>query len=240
MVKTKEDLTGQIFGRWLVLEQAEDYIDKNGRHYAMWRCKCSCENQTEKNVLEKSLKRGKSQSCGCLHREMISENFSIHKMASSRLYLIWKGMKARCYIKSHNRYEKYGAKGITVCDEWVNDFQAFYDWAMQNGYDEKALRNECTLERKDVNGNYSPENCCWANATVQCINQNLRKDNKTGVKGVNWDENRNMWQAQLQINKKKVLNEHFHSFDDAVKARKNAELKYFSKYIDDYSQRTEV
>ena len=236
MVRVKEDLTGQTFGRWLVLGQAEDYIDKNGNHYAMWHCQCSCENKTEKDVDQRNLKSGASQSCGCLHREMMSENFSTHKMTDNRLYYIWKGMKARCYIESHNHYETYGAKGIIVCDEWKNDFQTFYDWAIQNGYDEDALRNECTLERKDVNGNYSPENCCWANATVQCINQNLRKDNKTGVKGVNWDKKRNKWQAQLQINKKKVLNEHFDNFDDAVKARREAELKYFSKYLHNESQ----
>ena len=92
------------------------------------------------------------------------------------------------------------------------------------------------LERKDVNGNYCPENCCWANATVQCINQNLRKDNKTGVKGVNWDKQSNRWQAQLQINKKKVLNRYFDNFDDAVKARREAELKYFGRYLHDTSR----
>lgn len=231
MIKTKENLTGRTFGRWLVLGQAEDYIDRNGKRHAMWRCICSCKDATEKDVNQRNLKNGTSQSCGCLHREMMSEIFSTHKMTDSRLYYIWKGMNARCYVKSHNRYEHYGAKGIVVCDEWKNDFQAFYDWAMQNGYDENALRNECTIERNDVNGNYCPENCRFASATTQCINQNLRKDNKTGVKGVNWDKNRNKWQAQLQINKKKVLNEHFDNFDDAVKARRDAELKYFNKYL---------
>ena len=240
MVKVKEDLTGRIFGRWLVLGQAEDHVDKNGKHSAMWHCRCNCENKTEKDVAQSNLKNGTSQSCGCIHKEMMSEKFSTHKMTDSRLYLVWKGMKARCYVESHNHYEQYGARGIVVCDEWKNDFQAFYNWAMQNGYDENALRNECMLERNDVNGNYCPENCCWTNATKQCINQNLRKDNKTGIKGVNWDESRNMWQAQLQINKKKVLNEHFNNFDDAVKARKDAELKYFSKYVDNHSQKQEV
>ena len=240
MVKTKEDLTGRTFGRWLVLGQAEDYIDKNGNHHAMWHCICGCEDATEKDVIQRNLKSGTSQSCGCLHREMMSERFSTHKMTDSRLYLVWKGMKARCYIESHNHYEIYGAKGITVCDEWKNDFQAFYDWAIQNGYDETASRNECTIERKDVNGNYCPENCCFVSATTQCINQNLRKDNKTGTKGVNWDKHRNKWQAQLQINKKKVLNEYFDNFDDAVKARRDAELKYFGEYLHDVSQQQQI
>lgn len=233
MVKTKEDLTGKTFGRWLVLYQSEDYIDKNGNHHAMWHCRCSCENATEKDVDQTRLKNGTCQSCGCIHREMMKEKHSRHNMTDSRLYRVWKGMKARCYIKSHIHYNIYGAKGITVCDEWKNDFRAFYDWAIQNGYDENAGRNECMLERKDVNGNYSPENCCWANATVQCINQNLRRDNKTGIKGVNWDKTSNRWQAQLQINKKKVLNKYFVNFDDAVKARHEAELKYFGRYLHD-------
>lgn len=236
MVKVREDLTGQIFGRLEVLYQAEDYIDKNGNHHAMWHCKCNCENGTEKDIDQTRLKSGYTRSCGCLQKEMASERSSIHKMTDTRLYLVWKGMKARCYIKSHNHYEQYGGRGITVCDEWKDDFKAFYDWAIQHGYDENALRNECMLERKDVNGNYCPENCCWTNATTQCINQNLRKDNTTGVKGVNWDKYRNKWQAQLQIDKKKVLNEHFDNFEDAVKARKEAEEKYFSKYLHDTLQ----
>lgn len=235
MVKTKEDLTGQRFGRLVVIEQAEDYVNPQGDHCARWKCLCDCQKDTENPnytyVVGSNLKRGVTQSCGCIHREMMKEKHSTHSMTDSRLYYIWKGMKARCYIKSHNRYEHYGAKGITVCDEWKNNFQAFYDWAIQNGYDENALRNECTIERKDVNGNYCPENCIWAGATTQCINQNLRKDNKTGIKGVNWDKRRNKWQAQLQINKKKVLNEHFDSFDDAVEARRKAEKQYFNKYL---------
>lgn len=231
MVKTKEDLTGRVFGRLTVLYQAEDYVDKNGNHHAMWHCKCSCQDKTEKDVDQTRLKSGACQSCGCLHREMMHAKHSIHNMTDTRLYYVWKGMKARCYIKSHNHYQTYGAKGITVCDEWKHDFQAFYNWAVQNGYDKNASRNECMLERIDVNGNYCPENCCWANATVQCINQNLRKDNKTGIKGVNWDKKSNKWQAQLQINKKKVLNKFFDNFDDAVKARKDAEEKYFSEYL---------
>ena len=244
MVKTKEDLTGKRFGRLVVIEQSDDYVTPKGEHNAKWKCLCDCqrgkENVTYTYVLGSSLKRGTTQSCGCIHKEMMREKYSTHNMTDSRLYLVWKGMKARCYIKSHNHYEQYGARGIVVCDEWKNDFQAFYNWSMQNGYDENALRNECMLERKDVNGNYCPDNCCWASATTQCINQNLRKDNKTGIKGVNWDNKRNMWQAQLQINKKKVLNEHFNNFDDAVRARKDAELKYFSKYLDNYSRGMEV
>ena len=235
MVKTKEDLTGKRFGRLVVVAQAEDYVDSQGCHYARWKCLCDCQKDTENPnyayVAGSNLKNGATQSCGCIHREMMRERHSKHNMTDSRLYCVWKGMKARCYIETHIHYNIYGAKGITVCDEWKNDFQAFYDWAMQNGYDENAERNECTLERKDVNGNYCPDNCCWANATTQCINQNLRKDNKTGIKGVNWDKYRNKWQAQLQINKKKVLNEHFEFFDDAVKARRDAEIKYFGEYL---------
>lgn len=227
----RKDLTGMVFGRLVVLKQVEDIVTKSGKHYPSWLCKCDCGNECV--VSGASLKSGNTKSCGCLHKEELSNMASKHHLTDSRLYLVWKGMKARCYIPSHNHYDIYGAKGITVCDEWKNDFQAFYDWAIKNGYDENAIRGECTLERKDVNGNYCPENCVWADSTVQAINQNLRKDNKTGVKGVNWDERKGMWQAQLQFNKKKVLNEHFYNFEDAVKARKEAEEKYHKKYCND-------
>lgn len=231
-------LIGRRFGRLVVLQRLEDVIEdkKDGNVY--WLCQCDCGNTCISST--NALISGNKKSCGCIHKEMLQERMTKHKMTDSRLYLVWKGMKARCYIPSHNHYDKYGARGIIVCDEWRNDFQAFYDWAMKNGYNENAKRGECTLERIDVNGNYCPENCCWANSTIQCINQNFRKDNKTGVKGVNFDKRSGKWQAQLQINKKKVLNKCFDNFEDAVKARKEAEEKYFGEFSFDNSQKKAV
>lgn len=79
-----------------------------------------------------------------------------HGMSKTRLYGIWCDMKRRCNNPKNKRYDRYGGRGIRVCEEWANDFQAFHDWAMENGYTD-AL----SIERKNVDGHYSPDNCTW-------------------------------------------------------------------------------
>jgi hypothetical protein len=87
-------------------------------------------------------------------------------------------MKVRCYNQNCKYFKNYGGRGISICDEWKNDFQAFYDWAMANGYDETATKWRCTIDRIDVNGDYCPENCRWVDMKTQ---QNNRTNNKRRV-----------------------------------------------------------
>lgn len=80
-----------------------------------------------------------------------------HGKSNTRLYRIWMRMKQRCYYEKSNRYKNYGARGIRVCNEWLDDFMNFYSWAMENGYKENL-----TIDRIDTDGNYTPDNCKWS------------------------------------------------------------------------------
>ena len=155
--KSFKDLTGKKFGKLTVI--CKEYTDKNRNIY--WKCKCECGNTAI--VRGSALKNGNTKSCGCLIYE--SKNVK-HGMQHTRLYSIWSGIKSRCYTKTNPAYDRYGGRGISMCDEWRRDFMVFYNWATANGYT-KGL----SIDRIDVNGNYEPSNCRWATAKEQSDNK---------------------------------------------------------------------
>jgi hypothetical protein len=158
------DLTGKRFGKLLVIKRADNYVKKNGKQEARFVCKCDCGNITTVRAMH--LKNGSTKSCGCLRAESTSHQFKKHGLGMTRLYGIWCGMKQRCSNSKVAAYKDYGARGIVVCREWVNDFQAFYSWAVSNGYNDNL-----SIDRIDVNGNYNPLNCRWADSRIQCRNR---------------------------------------------------------------------
>jgi dimeric dUTPase (all-alpha-NTP-PPase superfamily) len=161
--RKNSNLEGKRFGRLAVLKKAE-----KSRY---WECHCDC--GTQKAIDGYNLLKGITNSCGCISRERLIERNkanSTHNMRNTRLYHIWDTMKARCLRPISKDYKNYGARGITICEEWRSQFEDFYQWAMGNGY-----QSHLTLDRIDVNGNYEPSNCRWATAKQQGNNTRFNR-----------------------------------------------------------------
>lgn len=158
-----EDLTGRRFGRWTVISRATEITRR-----PVWNCRCDC--GTEKKVRGATLINGESRSCGCLQRELLSERVKRHGGFGTRLYAIWNSMRQRCNNPKHHAYENYGGRGIHICPEW-DDFGVFRAWAYSMGYDDNANYGDCTLDRIDVDKDYSPDNCRFVSMHVQSCNR---------------------------------------------------------------------
>lgn len=153
------DLIGQKFGRLTVIEFNSI---KNRASY--WKCKCDC--GTEIITSGNNLRTGHTKSCGCIQKEFTRSINLSHNLSRTKLYNVWTGMKMRCYNPQNRSYPRYGGRGIKVCDEWLNDFKSFYEWAMNNGY-----ADNLSIDRIEVSKGYFPENCRWADSKTQNRNK---------------------------------------------------------------------
>ena len=167
-----QDLTGRRFGRLVVIARSENGTDYKGRPVTRWRCICDCGSEIV--TLARSLSAGDTKSCGCLgkeHREAAlkaanTKHGGTHHRWNEALYNTWLRMKDRCRNPNASNWKYYGGRGISVCSEWKTDYAKFRSWALSHGY-KKGL----SIDRIDVNGNYSPDNCRWVTMAEQQRNK---------------------------------------------------------------------
>lgn len=178
---------GERYGKLVIIKE----LDKKDFH-RQWLCQCDCGN----THIVSSRHWKEVRSCGCLRKTPKQTKAHI------KLRTVYKDMKARCYNKNSVSYKNYGGRGIIMCEEWKNDFMSFYNWAIQNGYDENKTRKEQSIDRINVNGNYDPNNCRWISMRQQA--NNTRKN--TFLKYKNTIKTMAQWSRILKINYKTFCN----------------------------------
>lgn len=202
------DRTGQVFGKLTVLEQAgRDKLKK-----VLWRCRCECGNETV--VVSGSLVTGNTTSCGCALKEAITK----HGGTGKGSYNTWRAMIRRCTVETDKDYPRYGGRGVSVCPEWLVYENFVADMGEPNG-DE-------TLDRVDVYGNYTKENCRWAGVKTQNRNVRVRANSKTGYVGVSIVGKKFM--AKVTVGKKAYYSKLFPTVEEAAAARKDLERLHWS------------
>ena len=199
---TEEDLPKPT----LIKDLGMMYATKNSKkkkRFGVYKCGfCGEEFRTQIN----NVKSGETKSCGCYRKRLLKEIKSKHNLSNTKLYRVWADIKNRTLNLKNVEYINYGGRGITICDEWKNDFKSFYDWSISNGYEEnKGL----SIDRIDNDGNYCPENCRWTTKAIQARNQRIHKNNTSGYKGVCFVKDRNKYVSYICVNKKQIYLGHF-------------------------------
>lgn len=179
---------------------AQKFLYRDKLSNQIWLWECDCKNKTQKELSLNSVKQGNTKSCGCLKlkrtQQMGKDNYK-HGLSATRLYNIWRGMKLRCLVKNEINYKDYGGRGIKICDEWKDNFISFKEWALTNGY-----KDNLTIDRIDVNGNYCPENCRFITNLKQ---QNNRRNNRFYTFN-NKTQTISEWSRELNIEKSVLRN----------------------------------
>lgn len=193
----------------------DDVLQKGDRYY-----KYLCECGQYKIIREDHVISGDTSSCGC-HRKIanVTHGDRSKGVATSR-YSSWANMIQRCSNTKIAAYAEYGGRGITVCEQWLASYEKFAE-------DMGDCPEGCSLDRIDVNGNYNKENCRWATDSEQAFNIRKRVANRSGRTGVCWHKSSGKWIAQISYRREHIYLGIYDSFEEAVKVREAAELKYF-------------
>lgn len=214
-----KDLSGQKFGMLTAIERVGS--DKKGT--ALWKCVCDCGKET---IVRTYALTGHTQnSCGCTRATNCRNVNGIPhpKLTRTRIAMV-----RRCYDSGQRTYKYYGARGIKVCNEWLNPVTGhdnFVIWALENGY-----REGLTLDRIDVDGDYCPNNCRWVNRSVQAFNRHDRKS-KLGIRGVEYAPKQKKYKANISVNNNRIHLGYYLTIEDAIAAREQAEIKYYGETL---------
>lgn len=224
-LKNLVDRTGEVYNGNEFLRRIERSENFKPTHMK-WIVLCHCGEEYESVAY--SITSGKTRSCGCLRKKMMTT----HGVADTRLYKIFSGMKQRCNNPRNTNYKNYGGRGIKVCEEWMNGgFQEFQKWALSSGYSEKL-----TIDRIDVDRDYEPSNCQWTTMNEQTRNKRVKTSSVSGCTGVNPTEIPGKWRARIRVDTKEIPLGRFFDIREAVKARKEAEIKYWGKTYQDFDK----
>lgn len=205
-------IPGSVSGKLTVVKEVAPKIIGNNRKQRM--CLCVCECGTSKEIPVARFFDGGTVSCGC-HRIGLRKT---HGLSKTPVWYCYNNMVARCTNENSTYFEIYGGRGITVCDRWLESFENFLE---DMGIPEDGL----TLDRIDPDGNYEPANCRWVNMSVQGYNRRILDSNTTGRTGVTLTKD-GKYRARINVGLERITVYYGDSFNAAVKAREEAEMKY--------------
>lgn len=193
----------------------------NRSYYCRGYCKLHYEKKRRAGAYPARVVRKYCTFSGCEMRHMARGFCHYHyREKYQTLYNIWYQMIRRCTYPRHPEFNRYGKRGVKVCEQWIKSWTKFAEDMGPKPHENYSL------DRIDVDGDYTPLNCRWADKTVQSINQRTRRDNKIGIKGVYYDKTRNKYTAEIKLNGEHIHLGRFSVLEEAIAARKNAEMKY--------------